>query len=136
MPCSFLTRQALTQSLKGRSRNSTFVALRGNKMIYRISASINIMVPQDLLSILSSPLRIEILKLTGERAMSINEMISELTRRGFRVKYRESVYKVVEKLVSVGIADKYYDTMKKSIVYKLQKTRVEIDLKTGMVTCS
>ena len=105
-------------------------------MIYQICACFNIMMPEDLLSVLSSPLRIEILKLIAERPMSVNEMLSELTRRGFRVKYRESVYKVVEKLVSVGIADKYYDTTKKGIVYKLQKTRVEIDLKTGKVTCS
>jgi len=106
----------------------------GNKMIYGASTSSLNMEPEDVFSTLSSRLRIQILKILGNGAMSVNEIQSELTRRGFRVRYRESVYKAVEKLVSIGLVTKYYDSTKKSIAYGLQKTRIEVDLKTGKIT--
>jgi DNA-binding transcriptional ArsR family regulator len=94
------------------------------------------MLPEELFRVLSSRLRIEILKLTGARPMSIGEMVSELGKRGLEVKYRESVYKAAEKLVFAGLVEKYYDSSQKHIVYVLHRTRMKVDLKSGEISYS
>lgn len=94
------------------------------------------MTAEDVFSALSSPVRIEILKIVGEKPRNVNEVLTELRKRDFQIRYRESVYKALEKLVSVGLVSKYYEPTRKGIFYKLQKARIEVDLKTGKLSCN
>ena len=89
---------------------------------------------EDLFRVLRSPLRMEILKLTGEKSMSINDILLALNKQGFNIKYRESVYKSVEKLVSIGLVEKSYDSDTKRIIYSLRFDNLKIDLRKGDVS--
>ena len=66
--------------------------------------------------------------------MSTNKLLLELQKRGVEVKYRESIYKAVEKLVVIGLAKKGYDSSRKSIVYSLCVDHIEVDLRKGEVS--
>lgn len=49
-------------------------------------------------------------------------------------KHRESIYRELEKLTKSGILQKYYNSEKKELVYKLSSERLFIDLSNGTVT--
>lgn len=52
----------------------------------------------------------------------------ELVKKGFDVKYKESVYKDLQLLVDAGLIEKYYDKEKKAIVYTSTVDTVVFDL--------
>ncbi|MGD0159664.1 MAG: hypothetical protein ABSB89_05140 [Candidatus Bathyarchaeia archaeon] len=61
---------------------------------------------------------------------SVAEVTKELAALGRVVKYRESVYRGLEKLVDAGLVDKYY-YRQKGIGYKLVVKRIQINLADG-----
>ena len=63
---------------------------------------------------------------------SVPEVMKELIALGRKVKYRESVYRGLEKLVDAGLLEKYYDKQK-GIAYKLVIRKIHIDLANGML---
>ena len=91
------------------------------------------MRPEELFLALGSSTRIEILKILAAGPRNTAQVLDELDRRGFRVKYRESVFRALERLVSVGLVEKYYDNSRRGIHYRLLKVRLEIDFQTGQV---
>lgn len=81
----------------------------------------------DVLSALNLPTRRLIVHLLSVKPMNVKEVMSGLSNKGLKIKYRESVYKNLEKLVECGLVEKFYDE-KMGICYRLVKTNFKIDL--------
>jgi Fe2+ or Zn2+ uptake regulation protein len=81
-------------------------------------------------SALGSKLRREILKIISKEPMTVIQVLEELRKRKFDVKYRESVYRALEKLVDSGLVEKCY-IKEKGLCYKLKVKIVKIDLTKG-----
>lgn len=84
------------------------------------------------ISALNSKLRREILKIIAKEPMNVVQVLEELRKRKFDVKYRESVYRALEKLVDSGLAEKYY-IKGKGLCYKLKIKIVKLDLINGEI---
>jgi len=74
--------------------------------------------PEKLFTILSSQLRLEVLKILAEEPENVANVMKKLKARGVDIKYRETVYRALEKLVDVGLVGKFYDR-EKGLCYKL-----------------
>lgn len=92
------------------------------------------MLPERVFSALSSRTRIEILRILAVKPRSVIEILNELNNKGFTIKYRESVYRALEKLTAAGLVEKYYDRKEGGIRYKLLRKKIEVDFRTGEVT--
>jgi len=90
------------------------------------------METDKVISALRSKTRREILQILAGEPKTVQEVMESLPQKRVKIKYRESVYKALEKLVDAGLVDKYYEK-EKGICYKLSKTRLEIDLSNGVV---
>lgn len=91
------------------------------------------MKPEELFSALSSKTRLEILKILASGPRDLMQVKNILNASGIRIRYRESVYRALEKLVSAGLVNKFYDTRSKKIKYSLAVRRIEIDLSSGKI---
>jgi len=92
------------------------------------------MIAERVFSALSSRTRIEILKILAMKSGGVVEILNELNSRGFTIKYRESVYRALEKLAAADLVEKYYDRREKGIRYRLLRTRIEVNFRTGEVS--
>jgi len=90
------------------------------------------METDKVISALNSELRREILKIISKEPMPVIQVLEELKKRKFDVKYRESVYRALEKLVDSGLVEKCY-IKNKGLCYKLKVKIVKIDLSKGEV---
>ena len=82
-----------------------------------------------VVSALNSKLRREIIKLLNESSLTVTEIFKEINKKNeYHVKYRESIYRAVEKLVDAGLVTKYYDTEKKAICYRLAVKTIKLNL--------
>jgi Fe2+ or Zn2+ uptake regulation protein len=80
-----------------------------------------------IISALNSDLRREILKTLAERPYTVLEVLNKLKKKGLDVKYRETVYRALEKLVDAELVEKFY-TKEKGLCYKLPLTRITIEI--------
>lgn len=80
-----------------------------------------------IISALNSDLRREILKTLAERPYTVLEVLNKLKRKGLDVKYRETVYRALEKLVDAELVEKFY-AKEKGLCYKLPLTRITIEI--------
>jgi len=78
-------------------------------------------------SAINSDLRREILKILTERPLTVLEVLNKLKNKGFDVKYRETVYRALEKLVDAELVEKFY-VKEKGLCYKLFLTRMTIEI--------
>lgn len=76
---------------------------------------------------LYSETRRKILTILAEGPMTVQETLYKLNQLGFKIKYRESIYRALEKLVNAELVEKFYDR-EKGICYRLSVRRIEIDL--------
>ncbi len=76
---------------------------------------------------LDSNIRREMLRILSKDPMNVVEVLEELKRRKFEVKYRETVYRGLEKLLEAGLVDKSY-VKNKGLCYKLTANRIIIDV--------
>jgi len=81
---------------------------------------------------LDHPARKAIVQFLIRKPMNVKDAIDELSRIGLKPKYRDSVYKNLEKLVASGLVDKFYDNQK-GICYRLIKRELRIDLAMWIV---
>jgi len=81
----------------------------------------------EVISALNSELRREILKILAEKPYTVLEVRDKLKTRGFDVKYRETVYRALEKLVDAGFVEKYY-VRERGLCYKLSLTHLSIEI--------
>lgn len=91
------------------------------------------MKPDVLFSALSSRTRLEILKILSSAPMTLMQVKGALNALGIGIRYRESVYRALEKLVSAGLVEKYYDSHERKMKYALAIERVELDVRSGRV---
>lgn len=73
---------------------------------------------EKVVAALNSDLRREILKIIAGQTMTVVEVLKELNKRGLEVRYRESVYRALEKLLEAGLVQKYY-VKEKGLCYKI-----------------
>jgi Fe2+ or Zn2+ uptake regulation protein len=92
------------------------------------------MLSERIFSALSSKTRLEILRILSAKPGSVIQILDELKKRDYGIKYRESVYRALEKLVAAGLVEKYYDKEERGIKYRLVKTKLEIDFQTGRIS--
>jgi len=84
------------------------------------------------ISALNSRLRMEILKILAKEPKTVIEVLEELKKRKVEVKYRETVYRALEKLFDAELVEKYY-AKEKGICYKLTVNRIVINLTKGSI---
>jgi Fe2+ or Zn2+ uptake regulation protein len=92
------------------------------------------MEPHTILSILSSRTRLEILKILSSGPKNLMEIKDALDASGVGIKYRESVYRALEKLVLAGLVDKLYVNGGRKVRYALAVEKVELETGTGRMT--
>jgi Fe2+ or Zn2+ uptake regulation protein len=85
-----------------------------------------------VISALNSNMRREVLKIISEEPMTVIQVLEELKRRKFEVKYRETVYRALEKLLDAGLVEKYYD-MERGLCYRIKVKLITIDLSNSTI---
>jgi Fe2+ or Zn2+ uptake regulation protein len=86
-----------------------------------------------IISALDSDLRREILKIVAKNPSTVLEVLQELRKRSFKVKYRETVYRAMEKLVDSGLIEKYYEK-ERGLCYKISLSSITIDIAEGTIS--
>ena len=82
---------------------------------------------------LNSETRREIIRILGDEPKTVKEVFQEIKKISkINVKYRESIYRSLEKLVDAGLVEKYYDK-EKGICYKLMIKKIKFDLIEGTI---
>ena len=76
-----------------------------------------------VLAALNSELRREILKILAEKPSTVLEVQTKLKTKGLKVKYRETVYRALEKLVDAKLVKKFY-VKEKGLCYSLFLTNM------------
>ena len=71
----------------------------------------------------------EILKQLAEKPLTVKE----LRKRSKGLRNRVSFYKSLNRMVGLGIVEKYRDPGVRGLVYKLSKSEVVVDLRSGKV---
>lgn len=80
---------------------------------------------------LDSETRREIIKILGKGPSTVKDIFQEIKEtQKVSVRYRESIYRALEKLVNAGLVEKYYDK-EKGICYKLLIRKIKLDLVEG-----
>ena len=68
------------------------------------------------------------------RPKTLMEIYEELKKKNIPIKYRESVYKALEKLILVGLVEKIYG--KRTVLYKSKFSKINADLVSGKIELS
>jgi len=79
-----------------------------------------------VIQVLSPKTRREILRTIIDRPKTLMEIYQELKKKNIPIKYKESVYKALEKLVSVELVEKIYE--KRTVFYKSKFSKIGVDL--------
>jgi len=87
---------------------------------------------RKIIAALDSDMRIEILKILADSPKTVSEVLTNLHKKDVEVKYRETVYRALEKLVDAGLVEKYYEK-EKGLCYKILMNHITIDLTKGAV---
>jgi len=85
-----------------------------------------------VISALNSDLRREILKILAEEPYTVLEVLNNLKNKGLKVKYRETVYRALEKLVDAELLEKFY-VKEKGLCYRLSLTRITIEIRKELL---
>lgn len=80
--------------------------------------------PAQLASILGDETKVKILKLLAEKEMTLTEVYKEL-----KLKYRESAFKSLKKLLSLELVKRRFDENKKAYFYRIAFKKIEINNK-------
>lgn len=104
------------------------------KCFNRYENTVRIMDFDKVMAALDSGVRREILRIMAEQPRTTMEVLEELRRRGRQIRYRTTVYRALEKLLSAGLVRKYY-VQGKGLCYKILATDLTINLAKGTI-CS
>jgi len=83
---------------------------------------------------LSLRTRREILRVIADRPKTLMQIYEELKNKNIPIKYRESVYKSLERLISVGLVKKVYE--KRTVLYKSRFSKIKVDLVSETIELS
>jgi Fe2+ or Zn2+ uptake regulation protein len=75
---------------------------------------------------LSLKTRREILRVITGQSKTLIQIYEELRKKNIPIKYRESVYKSLEKLISVGLVEKVYE--KRTVLYRSRFSKIKVNL--------
>ncbi len=84
---------------------------------------------QETLDILSLRSARQILRTIIGRAKSVQEILEELKDKDFPIKYRSSVFKSLEKMVSAGLVEKIRE--ENAVKYRSRYSSITADLVQG-----
>lgn len=76
---------------------------------------------------LNSGLRREILSILSKQPMTVLQVLEESKRRTSSVRYRETVYRALERLVDSGLVEKYYEK-ERGLCYRLVSSHITIEI--------
>ncbi len=82
-----------------------------------------------VISALDSDFRRQILRILSKEPLTVVQVLEELRRSNQQLKYRETVYRALEKLLDAGLVDKSY-IKNKGLCYKLLVNHLTIDIKS------
>jgi len=83
---------------------------------------------EKVVKALNSRTRRKILKILSEGPKNVKEISIALREQySTNIKYRESVFKALEKLVEANLVEKFYEK-DKGIAYRLKREKITIDL--------
>jgi len=81
---------------------------------------------------LNSRLRREILRIVSKQPMTVIQVLEELKQMKVEIKYRETVYRALEKLVDSKLVEKFY-VKEKGLCYRALANRIIINTAEGKV---
>jgi len=81
---------------------------------------------------LNSKLRREILRIVSKQPMTVIQVLEELKEMKVEIKYRETIYRALEKLVDAKLVEKSY-VKEKGLCYKALGNRIIINTADGKV---
>ena len=88
---------------------------------------------EKIIKALNSRTRRKILKILSEGPKNVKEVFIVLKEQySTNIKYRESVFKALEKLVEADLVEKSYEKGK-GITYRLKRKKITIDLTKEVV---
>ncbi|MHC1611346.1 MAG: ArsR/SmtB family transcription factor [Candidatus Methanospirareceae archaeon] len=83
---------------------------------------------EKVVKALNSETRRKILKILAEEPKTVKEVVEALRKSySINLKYRESVFKALERLVEADLVEKHYGKERR-VVYKLKKKEITLDL--------
>jgi Fe2+ or Zn2+ uptake regulation protein len=85
-----------------------------------------------VIAALDSELRREILRIVSKEPMTAIQVFEDLKKSRMKIKYRETVYRGLEKLFDAGLVDKFY-VKEKGLCYKATAKSISIDIVEGKV---
>jgi Fe2+ or Zn2+ uptake regulation protein len=81
----------------------------------------------NVISALNSELRRQILSALSTGPMTVGQVLEEMRKRTTGARYRETVYRALEKLVDSELVQKYYEK-EKGLLYKLSVIKLTIEI--------
>ncbi len=90
------------------------------------------METDKVMAALDSILRRKMLRILAKDPMTVLDVLEELKKQKLEVKYRETVYRGLEKLFDAGLVDKSY-VRNKGLCYRLRAFKLMIDLANDLV---
>jgi|YelNatPaOPRAMG01_1025707.scaffolds.fasta_scaffold183548_2 Fe2+ or Zn2+ uptake regulation protein len=85
-----------------------------------------------VISALNSNTRQQIIKILGRGPATVAEIFQEIKKnQRVGLRYRESVYRALEKMVEAELIEKYYEK-DKGICYRLLTRKIKLDLVQGI----
>ncbi len=78
----------------------------------------------QLAAVLGDKTKVKVLQLLAEKEMTLTEVYKEL-----KLKYRESAYKALQKLLSAGLVKRRFDENKKAYFYSSAFKKIRINNK-------
>jgi Fe2+ or Zn2+ uptake regulation protein len=82
---------------------------------------------EKVITALDSSLRREILRILSHGPMTVNQVLEHLKKGATVVRYRETVYRALEKLVDSELVLKYYNR-EKGLCYRLLSNKLTIKI--------
>lgn len=74
----------------------------------------------------NSELRLRALETLCSGPKNLKEIVSALESKGYKIRYRETAFRSLEKLADAGLVEKTYQR-RKGVVYNLKKNQVVIN---------
>ena len=79
-----------------------------------------------IIACLGDKTKVQILQILGDRPLTVTEIYNRLK---YKVKYRESIFKALEKLRKAMLVERKYSEKKKAFEYSANFKRIEINQK-------
>ena len=87
---------------------------------------------KTVIAAFDSDVRREILTVLHSGPQTVKEVLQELVKRNQQVRYRETVYRALEKLVDAHLVDKFYKK-EHGLCYKLVSSQITIEIKSNSI---